>query len=153
MKATIRSVGFSVERGSKTGQERPTLAGGIGRRRKAGTDDMLKLIAALGMAGAASLALARPSQLPGCPSDPQHRQPAVLFARTVNSREATFKAAHQRYGQISELDAGAEPGGFRSQLSTDGTTYVLVVRDATDSCHFALFSDQEGLIYAAEPMR
>jgi len=38
-------------------------------------------------------------------------------------------------------------------LSTDGGSYVLVVKDAIDSCHFALFSDQEGLIYAAEPMR
>jgi len=71
----------------------------------------------------------------------------------VNTAQASFQAQNRRYGQISDLAVGAEPDGFRSQLTTDGTTYSLSVKDTVDACHFALFSDQQGLIYTSQPLR
>jgi hypothetical protein len=51
------------------------------------------------------------------------------------------------------LAVGAEPAGFRAQLTTDGTTYSFSVKDTVDACHFALFSDEQGVIYTARPLR
>lgn len=113
---------------------------------------MLKYVVALGLAGVAGLSIGS-VQEPGCPADAQRRQAAVQFARMVNTAEASFQAQRKRYGQISDVGVGAEPEGFRAQLSTDGTTYTFSVKDTVDSCHFALFSDQQGLIYTARPLR
>ena len=78
---------------------------------------------------------------------------AVRFARTVNTAEARFQAQNKRYGQLSDLAVGAPLEGFSAQLTTDGTTYTFSVKDTVDACHFALFSDQQGLIYTARPLR
>ena len=43
--------------------------------------------------------------------------------------------------------------GFNVQLSTDGASYTFSVKDTLDACRFAYFSDQEGVIYAATPLR
>ena len=43
--------------------------------------------------------------------------------------------------------------GFRVALITDGATYVFSVKDTLDPCHFAYFSDQEGVIFEANPIR
>jgi hypothetical protein len=47
------------------------------------------------------------------------------------------------------------PSGFTTQLLTnaDGSEYVFSVKDNQDSCHFTVFSDQEQLIYTAQPLR
>jgi hypothetical protein len=93
------------------------------------------------------------SQPAGCPTDAQRGQAAVQFARAVNSAQARFQGQNKRYGQISDLAVGAEPEGFRAQLTTDGTTYSFSVKDTIDAYHFALFSDQQGVIYTAQPLR
>jgi hypothetical protein len=113
---------------------------------------MLKYAVALGLVGVAGLSIGS-GQEAGCPADPQRRQAAVRFARMLNTAEASFWAQNKRYGQISDVGVGAEPEGFRAQLSTDGTIYTFAVKDSVDACRFALFSDQEGLIYTALPMR
>jgi len=48
---------------------------------------------------------------------------------------------------------GAEPDGFRTQLATDWTTYSFSVKDRVEACRFALFSDDQGVIYTARPLR
>jgi hypothetical protein len=93
------------------------------------------------------------SREPACPADAQRRQAAVRFVREVNTAQARFQAQNKRYGQIADLATGAEPAGFRAQLTTDGTTYSLSVKDTVDTCHFALFSDEQGLIYTARPLQ
>ncbi len=113
---------------------------------------MLKYVVALGLVGVTGLSIAS-VQEPGCPADAQRRQAAVQFARMVNTAEARFQAQNKRYGQITNLEVGAEPDGFHAQLTTDGATYSFSVKDTVDSCHFALFSDQQGLIYTARPLR
>jgi hypothetical protein len=93
------------------------------------------------------------SQQTGCPTDPQRGQAAVRFARAVNTAQASYQMQNRRYAQISDLAVGAAPDGFLAQLTTDGTTYSLSVKDAVDACHFALFSDQQGVIYTARPLQ
>ena len=93
------------------------------------------------------------SQEAGCPTEPQRARAAVQYARAVNTAQSSFHSQNQRYGQISDLAVAAEPTGFRAQLTTDGTTYSFSVKDTVDACHFALFSDQQGLIYTARPLR
>jgi hypothetical protein len=112
---------------------------------------MLKYALAFGLVGVVGVSTG--SQEAGCPADAQRRQAAVQFARAVNTAQSRFQAQNKRYGQISDLAVGAGPEGFRAQLTTDGTTYSFSVKDTVDACHFALFSDQQGLIYTARPLR
>jgi hypothetical protein len=71
----------------------------------------------------------------------------------VITAQARFQAQNKRYGQIADLAIGAEPAGFRAQLTTDRTTYSFSVKDTVDACHFALFSDEQGVIYTARPLQ
>jgi hypothetical protein len=112
---------------------------------------MLKYALAIGLVGVLSQSTG--SQDAGCPTQPQRARAAVQFARAVNTAQSSFHSQNQRYGQISDLAVGAEPDGFRAQLITDGTTYSLSVKDTVDACHFALFSDQQGMIYTARPLQ
>ena len=45
------------------------------------------------------------------------------------------------------------PEGFKARMSTDGASYAFSVKDTLDPCHFALFSDQDGLIYNSTPIQ
>jgi hypothetical protein len=112
---------------------------------------MLRYALALGLVS--GIGVSSGLQPSGCPTDAQRGQAAVRFARIVNTAEARFQAQNKRYGQIPELAVGTEPEGFRAQLTTDGTAYTFSVKDTVDACHFALFSDQQGLIYTAQPLR
>ena len=112
---------------------------------------MLKCVLAIGLV--ALVGASAGLQEAACPSDAQRGQAAVRFARTLNTAEARFQAQNKRYGQLSDLAAGGEPAGFRAQLTTDGTTYSVSIKDTVDACAFAVFSDQQGLIYTARPLR
>ena len=112
---------------------------------------MLKYALAVGLVGAVGVSIS--SQESGCPGDAQRAQTAVRFAREVNTAQARHQAQNTRYGRIADLGIGAEPEGFRAQMTTDGTTYSFSVKDTVDACHFALFSDEQGVIYTARPLR
>jgi len=112
---------------------------------------MLKFVLAVGLVGAVGVSIS--SQESGCPGDAQRAQTAVRFAREVNTAQARYQAQNRRYGRIADLGIGAEPDGFRAQMTTDGTTYSFSVKDTVDACHFALFSDEQGVIYTARPLR
>ena len=112
---------------------------------------MLKYVLAVSLAGVLGVSIG--SQEPGCPTDFQRGRAAIQFARAVNTAEARFHAQNKQYGQIRDVAAGAEPEGFRAPLTTDGTTYSFSVKDTVDACQFAVFSDQQGVIYTARPLR
>ena len=71
----------------------------------------------------------------------------------MNTAQARYQAQNRRYGRIADLGIAAEPDGFRAQMTTDGTTYSFSVKDTVDACHFALFLDEQGVIYTARPLR
>ena len=87
------------------------------------------------------------------PVEAGRRRAALVFARQVNTAEANQRRG-QRLAPLADLTGiPAAPDGFKAQLSTDGLTYTFSVKDALDSCHFAYFSDQDGLIYSAAAIR
>ena len=119
---------------------------------------MLKYAVILGLVGASAIRTGS-GQAPRCVPDPQRRLAVVTLARLLNSEEARFFSAPQpssvpqRYGSLSELGVGSGPDGFHVRLLSDGTGYAFSIKDSVDPCHFALFSDQEGLIYTAQPLQ
>jgi hypothetical protein len=112
---------------------------------------VLKYVLAIGFLGVVGVSTGSQERM--CPAEAQRGQAAVQFARALNTAEARFQAQNKRYGQLSDLAAGAEPQGFRAQLTTDGTAYSFSIKDTVDAWAFAVFSDQQGLIYTARPLR
>ena len=121
---------------------------------------MLKCAALVALAGLIALAPA-PAQEPTClhgpseaPAQALRRQAAIGFARLVNTTELRAHEQAQTYYALGDLHTiAAPPDGFKAQLSTDGATYTFSIKDTLDPCHFALFSDQEAVIYSAAPIR
>ena len=120
---------------------------------------MLKYAAAVSVAGLIGWGLT-PTQADSCdpkapPTEAQtaRRHAAVNVARQINTAEAAIWRSAQRYAPLDGLAAVTVPEGFEAQVSTDGTTYTFSVKDKQDACGFAVFSDQNGLIYNASPLR
>jgi hypothetical protein len=85
--------------------------------------------------------------------DRTRREQAIQFARRVNAAEAMLPGPQgQRYRQPDELrNLPPVPPGFQLQFHTDGRTYTFSLKDIRDPCRFAIFSDQDGYVYAASP--
>jgi len=82
------------------------------------------------------------------------RRAAVEFGRLINTTELRAHSQAQAYYALADLHTiPAPPDGFKAQLSSDGTSYTFSLKDSLDLCHFAFFSDQEGLIYTATPIQ
>ena len=89
------------------------------------------------------------------PADAARRQDAIGVMRAINTAQAQAFAVSQAYQNFRELtDVGLPPRpyGFLTQLTVEGSTYALLLRDTTDPCQYTLFSDQEGLIYVGSPL-
>jgi len=82
----------------------------------------------------------------------RHRS-AITVARQINTAEAQQSSTTKRYVQLLDLTGVTVPEGFEAQVSTDGTTHTFSVKDGQDACKFAVFSDQNGLIYTATPLQ
>jgi hypothetical protein len=90
------------------------------------------------------------------PADAVRRQDAVRVMRTINTAQAQAFAANRIYHNLRELtNVGLppRPSGFITQLTVEGSTYVLLLKDTADPCRYTLFSDQEGLIYVGSPLQ
>lgn len=80
---------------------------------------------------------------------------AIRMAREINSREI---AAYQRSNVYQPMDAFPAmnvPGWFTIQVVTDatGSAYAFSVKGTQDPCGFTVFSDQEQVIYTAQPLQ
>jgi len=76
--------------------------------------------------------------------------------RAINTAQAQAFSVNRAYRNFRELTTSGlppRPSGFLTQLTVEGSTYALVVKDTTDPCGYTLFSDQEGLIYVGSPLR
>lgn len=83
------------------------------------------------------------------------REQAIQFSHQLNAAEkfATLGIGPQRrYRPLNELpNVPRVPGGFVLKLQTDGTAYTFSLKDSRDACGFAVFSDQDGDVYASMP--
>lgn len=83
------------------------------------------------------------------PEQRARRVAALALARDVNTTQAmTFPKSKGLYQPLTNLTLNRPvPEGFRLQLTTDGAGYSFSVKDTTDPCLFAFFSDQTGVIF------
>jgi len=103
------------------------------------------------------------AQIPSClhtqletAGDRVRREQAMAFARRVHLAQQLAPRDRApgsgRYRPLEELPGLPRvPDGFDLQFHTDGKSYVLTLKDRRDPCRFAVFSDQEGAVYAAVP--
>ena len=91
---------------------------------------------------------------------------ALAAARAINTAQSQFAAKNggkygQREGLVPYLDAarynlieGAEIApGFTLTLDATGTGYWFLIKDKTDPCGFSYISNQDGVIFVAQPIR
>jgi hypothetical protein len=120
---------------------------------------MRKYVLALAFAGLLGFVHV-PAQEPSCLHGPKEtaeqrdrRMAALDFARQLNTFEAAGKSQAQRYYAIEDLPGLPPlPGGMKAGIATDGASYIFSIKDTLDACHFAFFSDQDGMIYTATPI-
>ena len=85
------------------------------------------------------------------------REQALRLAQMINAAEAGGPALgpyvrRPEYRPLDQLPISqATPAGFRLQFHTDGASYSFSIKDITDACHYAIFSDQDRRIYEATP--
>ena len=116
-------------------------------------------VALLGCAGTnravATPVAAQQSAAPKClhgdnelPEQRTRRMAALALVRDVNTMQAmTYPKSKGLYQPLANLTLNRPvPEGFRLQLTADGASYSFSVKDTTDPCMFAYFSDQTGLI-------
>jgi len=85
------------------------------------------------------------------PTQRARRQVALQLGDQINMAEASAKLT-SRYRPLSELrNLPSTPPGFDVRLFTDGATYTFSIRDGVDPCHYAIFSDETGLVYEGYP--
>ena len=76
--------------------------------------------------------------------------------RAINTAQAQALAMGRAYRNFRELTTSGlppRPYGFLTQLTVEGSTYALLLKDTTDPCGFSLFSDQDGVIYVGSPLQ
>ena len=84
------------------------------------------------------------------------RESALRVMRAINTAQAQGFATNRSYQNFRELtDSGLPPRpfGFSTQLTVEGSTYALVIKDSVDPCGYTLFSDQAGVIYVGSPLQ
>jgi hypothetical protein len=62
----------------------------------------------------------------------------------------------RRYLSYKELTDGGlprRPDGFSTQVTVEGATYVVVLKDTDDPCPWTVFADQDGVIYTGTPLQ
>lgn len=88
------------------------------------------------------------------PTELQRRRNAVAFIRAVNTAQARAHAGLGVYQPLSALpNLPSVPDGFTAALAANDDVYAAAVKDTSDPCGYALFSDQTGLIYSGRPLQ
>jgi hypothetical protein len=81
------------------------------------------------------------------------RQAALTMTRQINTLEFGSKTG---FVALEQLPLSVPiPQGFETRLLTDGKSYAFSVKDTTDRCGFAYFSDsyQDGRIYVGQGIK
>lgn len=82
------------------------------------------------------------------------RRQGITYARQINSAQASARSQAGAYQPLNALRVPqTAPPGFTAQLAVDANGYVFSIKDSTDPCGFAYFSDQDGVIFAGEYIR
>ena len=119
-------------------------------------------LAAVGIVGAVGFSTASIAQRtpipPGAPqcrhdapeqrADRVRREGALTLAKAINAAEGALAEQTRRYHPLAKLRALPEvPAGFELRFYSDDAGYMFAIKDTLDSCRYAVFSDQVGLLY------
>ena len=87
------------------------------------------------------------------PPDRARREQAIALAKAINERQGTAAERTRLYVGLPQLrNLPPAPNGFSVQLYTDGTGYVVSLKDKLDPCRYAIFSDEAGLLYESSAL-
>jgi hypothetical protein len=87
------------------------------------------------------------------PPDRARREQAIALAKAINERQGTAAERTRLYVALTQLrNLPPTPKGFSVQLYTDGTGYVVSLKDKLDPCRYAIFSDEAGLLYQSSAL-
>jgi hypothetical protein len=75
---------------------------------------------------------------------------AITLARRINSAESNSRTGIQPLSAFPDI---AVPDGLNVQFLSSGSGYVFSIKDNQDPCHSTVFSDQEQIIYTAQPLQ
>ena len=82
------------------------------------------------------------------PLDRQRREAALALARAINTAEGLLVERTRTYHPLAALrHLPAVPVGFELKFYSDAAGYMFALKDTLDSCRYAVFSDQSGLLY------
>ena len=95
------------------------------------------------------------------PEQAARRRTAVQVARLINSAEGTYASHHGgKYGDLSTLiDTDSIGAGniaapnFSVKLDLTEKGFWFSIADDEDSCGFRVISNENGVIFQAEPIR
>ena len=88
-------------------------------------------------------------------ADRSRQKVAINLARQINTLQIRSHLRSEPFQPMTALREVSVPSGFTTQLLTNaaGSEYVFSVKDGHDPCHFTVFSDQEQVIFTAQPLR
>ena len=82
----------------------------------------------------------------------QRREAAVRYLERLHAAELQSQTERGRFVPLHELSGlGSPPVGFVPRLVLDQWSYLVRLIDVFDPCGFALFLDDQGVIYEAHP--
>jgi hypothetical protein len=93
------------------------------------------------------------------PDQTMRRAAAIRLTRQINTAQSRLFGKTSAYHPLASLPTqpqspgavgnGVEPipTGFDVRVTTDGISYMAVVKDQLDACSYSVFSDQDGVIY------
>jgi hypothetical protein len=83
----------------------------------------------------------------------ERREYAIWVASEINRLQAGWIAANPAaaYARPSQLKLPKKPSDFGLTFFVDGRRHMFTLKDDKDPCNFGIFSDHDGLIYAAMP--
>jgi hypothetical protein len=82
----------------------------------------------------------------------QRRAAAVKYLEGVHVAQLRAQDQNGRFASLHELrNLPALPVGFVPKLLADQYSYVVSIKDLFDSCGFALFIDDHGVVYVGQP--
>ena len=86
-------------------------------------------------------------------ADRTRRMQAIDYVTKVNIAEsARLPALPRTYRPLPELgNIPPVPAGFAVQFHNDDRSYTVSLKDTRDACHYAVFSDQDRLVYEGVP--
>jgi hypothetical protein len=81
-------------------------------------------------------------------TDRARREQAVTLARAINAAQGTLSQQTRRYHALMDLPNLPEvPDGFELSFYSDNAGYIFSLKDTSDPCRHAIFSDEAGLLY------